>query len=88
MTRGGPFRELLSVRVQGGEELKTGTLLVTNRNTSIYDEFPGIGVPLDDGTLLVYLGEGYKKQYGQFYWVLSSTGVFGCVLYFVANKVK
>lgn len=81
-------RELLSVRVQGGEELKTGTLLVTNRNTHIYDEFPGLGIPLNDGTLLVYLGEGYKKRYGQFYWVLSSTGVFGCVLYFVANKVK
>jgi hypothetical protein len=88
MTRKGPFRELLSVRVQGGEELKTGTLLVTNRDAHIYDELPGLGVPVDDGTLLVYLGSGYKKHYGQFYWVLSSTGVFGCVLYFVASKVK
>ena len=88
MIRKGPFRGLLSVHLQRGEELKTGTLLVTNRNTSIYDEFPGIGVPVDAETLLVYLGEGYKKNYGTFYWVLSSTGVFGCVLYFVANKVK
>ncbi len=88
MTRDGTFRQLLSVHLQRGEELKTGTFLVTNRNTYVYDELPGLGVPLDDGTLLVYLGEGYKKNYGTFYWVLSSAGVFGCVLSWVANKVK